>query len=585
MFVDSSGTTTTRESPRTTQDDGEDATTSVPINAETEIIERPTDNEAILQSNQVNKTSKVGDNDDGNDSIDSEEAKGGNSAATSSAAPSSDNSQAQQSLTSKDVVATAKPKPKIRIKLKLPSQAKRKLPLSEPPKDPSSTSQAKAPKKSVPLSKHVTGTGSRRRPVAPSKQVKIPPLASPGLLVPGKPSPRDIFDTAMAGAGYSTKQRAENPHRGSSVQRTVDDMFDTDVKLALHPIELVPKDLLNGTIEREGKTTKLLDLLEKSFGDLKPSEPSRTLPWRDMVPVSLTLSYPEDFLTARRSYVEKVRERERLIIDYQEAAEDLAASTDEGDPKTNPIKVPPIPDLPHPPLVEDLGLNRADFSSKTEHPVYLPAKEDLVAHLDPNCFHVTQGRYFGLLCNQVADPNVCGPNAAGFSGMSGLATATTSTTTSTSGISGGGMALILSAGFHCAAAVPLKESSSFKPLTPLAPPAPPTETANALRLLMMDDTWAEKFRLTIIKAAAYAARTEVYDTTFTGPNKLVYPDLGKAFSMYAQIKPCARCKNNKQGVYHCRIRRRHKEADFDGGSSSSSLDPYSDVPLDSLLIS
>jgi hypothetical protein len=303
-----------------------------------------------------------------------------------------------------------------------------------------------------------------------------------------------------------------------------------------------------------------------------------------MVPISLTLPYPKEYLDKRLVYVQKVRERETLIVDYQEADEDIEMATEEGaEKKPNPVQVPAIPDPPEPISVEDLGLDMSDFCSKREHPVYLPARAGLVSHLDPKCFHIP-GRYFGLTSNNVADPNVCGPNAAGYTGTSGLATATTSTTTSTSGLSGGGMTLILSAGFHCAAAVPLKETASAKPQPLLARPAAPSETANALRLLMMDDAWAEKFRLVILKAAAYASRTQVYDTSFKGPNNLVYPDLVKAFSVYAQVKPCSRCKSNKQGVYHCRIRRRHKEADFDGGATASVLEPFEVAPLESLLV-
>lgn len=570
------------------QEDGEDCSTHpASRTSSTEDADVVMSNNQVIKQQDPNETT-----DTNNDSTDSEEVKGGTNSDPNSSATPPENSQAAPKSAD---VEPKKPKPKIRIKLKLPFQAnnKRKLPLStaDPSKDTASAVKdtnasrpAKAFKKTLPLSKHVTGTGSRRRPVAPSKQVKIPPLASPGLLVPGKPTPRDTFDMAMAGAGYTKQQRVEHPHRGSSVQRTIGDMFDTDVRLALHPIELAPKALLNGSVERDGETTKLVDLFANSFGGNELHE-AKTMPFRDMVPLSLTLSYPTDYADARQGYAEKVRERERLIVEYQEAAYGIEVSADEGVQKINPIKVPPIPDPPKPPTVDELGLDKADFRSKPEHPIYLPSKAELVAHLDPECFHITQGRYFGLSSNKIADPNVCGPSAAGFSGTSGLATATTSTTTSTSGISGGGMALILSAGFHCAAAVPLKESSSFKPNTPLALPVAPTETANSLRLIMMDDTWADRFRLVILKAAVYAARTEVYDATFTGPNKLVYPDLGKAFSMYTQIKPCARCKSNKQGVYHCRIRRRHKEEDFDGGSSFNTLDPYLEVPLESLLIS
>lgn len=549
------------------------------------------------------RAEKEGDeqaNSDDNETTDSEELAAGGEEATSSTTDNDNVVAAAKKPEPTPASATAalpvagpiRPKPKIRIKLTLPraAQARRKLPLSAPSASASSNTKTsgeessssrppavKSFKKSLPLSKHVTGTGSRRRPVAPSKQIKIPPLASPGLLVPGRPTPGEIFDMAMEGAGYTVQQRTEHPHRGSSVRRTVDDMFDTDVKLALHPIELVPRDILRGVTERNGESVPLISLLSKHFGKANgpPSTGNTTVPsFLDMAPISLTIPYPKDYLDKRLAYVQKVSERENLIVEYQEAHEDIEMDTEEGaEKKPNPVQVPAIPDLPEPISVDDLGLSTTDFTPRA----------DLVAHLDPKCFHMT-GRYFGLKSNHVADPNVCGPSTAGFSGTSGLATATTSTTTSTSGLSGGGMTVILSAGFHCAAAVPLKETASAKPQALLAPPAAPSETANALRLLMMDEAWAEKFQDVIIKAAAYASRTQVYDTSFKGPNNLVYPDLGRAFSMYTQVKPCSRCKSNKQGVYHCRIRRRHKEADFDGGATASVLDPFEVAPLESLLV-
>jgi len=37
------------------------------------------------------------------------------------------------------------------------------------------------------------------------------------------------------------------------------------------------------------------------------------------------------------------------------------------------------------------------------------------------------------------------------------------------------------------------------------------------------------------------------------------------------VKPCSRCKQNKQGAYHCRLRRKHREGDWDGKGSSTIL--------------
>ena len=63
-----------------------------------------------------------------------------------------------------------------------------------------------------------------------------------------------------------------------------------------------------------------------------------------------------------------------------------------------------------------------------------------------------------------------------------------------------------------------------------------------------DNILAAKKRNIIIGAAVYDSRTEENGSSFRGPDEEVYPDSSKAFALYAGIKPCERCKNNKQGV-------------------------------------
>jgi len=67
-------------------------------------------------------------------------------------------------------------------------------------------------------------------------------------------------------------------------------------------------------------------------------------------------------------------------------------------------------------------------------------------------------------------------------------------------------------------------------------------------------------------------------TPWIASNGETYPDIGKSFSAFSSVKPCARCRNNKQGAYHCRLRRKHKEPDWDGlGRSTLLLGPYMEV--------
>jgi len=107
-------------------------------------------------------------------------------------------------------------------------------------------------------------------------QIHVPPIGSPGLLMIPTTSntssfppigseeearakylikamsdngveeeyitPSTVFSQSMKGAGYTLDKRRLKPHRGSSTERTVGDMFDSDVNsgLYLHFPELVP---------------------------------------------------------------------------------------------------------------------------------------------------------------------------------------------------------------------------------------------------------------------------------------------------------------------------------------------------------
>jgi hypothetical protein len=50
------------------------------------------------------------------------------------------------------------------------------------------------------------------------------------------------------------------------------------------------------------------------------------------------------------------------------------------------------------------------------------------------------------------------------------------------------------------------------------------------------------------------------------------------------MKPCKQCRINKQGVYYCRLKRRHQDPDFDGCDSWKTLAPYFVLPMGDLVI-
>lgn len=94
---------------------------------------------------------------------------------------------------------------------------------------------------------------------------------------------------------------------------------------------------------------------------------------------------------------------------------------------------------------------------------------------------------------------------------------------------------------------------------------------------------AENMRQCIIRAAVYASRTGKHGQSFVGSDDKRYPDVSKAFASWGEIRPCNRCKNNKQGAYHCRLRRKHKDPDYDGGDSPGLLKPLFEANLKELL--
>jgi hypothetical protein len=474
-------------------------------------------------------------------------------------------------------------------------------------------------------------------------------------------------------------------------------MFDTNVRLALHPVQLVqPPELLHSKLENIKEDTHGMSLPECLVRALegyvsqetngrqensdntvtKPFTSRPPIPFRDMVPVSLTIPYPEDFVQRRLEYLDAVEKRERAIVEYQLAEEELEIAQEEhqefliqqkeeydllskstekqdmteqapanhehegsenGNSKPslmtkNPVVIPPIPEPPEPPRLQDFprskdcdedshmsSLSPSPYyyldsigSESSKHPIYPPKdKEAFVSHLDPHCFHISEGRYFGLISNIIADPNFIGANAPGIAGVtnvggsSGLATATTSTTTNISGLSGGGMTMILSSSFHCAAAVPpssLKQADGTKEggntsekdsiavdcknavtleenkadrmgtnanlqagtrkkshavpassgLSGRATPGNSTSDLSNNKVVADEEspstTKTQTLRDWIIRAAVYASRTGHHGRSFTAPNGKTFSEIGKVFASLSGIKPCERCKNNKQGV-------------------------------------
>jgi hypothetical protein len=196
----------------------------------------------------------------------------------------------------------------------------------------------------------------KRKPANPVRPVRLPAMSSPGLLIPpasgifrgaadsnGFTTPESVFDHAMSLAGYTTEARTKRPHRGSSVKRMVADMFDSNIKFSLHFPKLIPEGLLsssqeefangeasdshnmNGDHHHESLPERLVKAFQRKAssndeatngGDethaANGSAPRkrRKLPqFTEMVPLSLSIPYPEQYIQKRLEYVEKIKER------------------------------------------------------------------------------------------------------------------------------------------------------------------------------------------------------------------------------------------------------------------------------------
>jgi len=296
---------------------------------------------------------------------------------------------------------------------------------------------------------------------------------------------------------------------------------------------------------------------------------------------------------------------------------DDSKTDNEGHPGPEPI--PPvlkplveIPIVPIPPALT-VKMNRQQSREQTKctkspNNIDCISEENkrLVMHFDPDSFEM-HGRYYGLLSNSIADPQYVGPNAPGIAGVNssggtGLATTYTGSTAAVERILGNNSNTMRAMMEMNESALSSKKSgkkgnkalssksaggnskstSSKSKKARVGPP--PTSTSMQLKKIMeKGGKAAEGMRQSIIRAAVYACRTGTHSGSFVGSTGETYPDISKAFSNHAKCRPCSRCKNNKQGAYHCRLKRRHTETDYDGGNSASTLAPFFDMTLTDLV--
>ena len=296
-------------------------------------------------------------------------------------------------------------------------------------------------------------------------------------------------------------------------------------------------------------------------------------------------------------------------------------------PLPAPMAIPPIPVSPSPPSWDDaasVGIQRPSPETRKRYATDL-------AHLDPATYLSTvptpRARYVGLSSNSISDANFVGPAAAGIAGIGlGLGSGLSTAYSGASGGQGGG-------GLHSSSyyeglkrfadhmgysdankASPSKKKSSspknnstspsgsagkdkkkegkikLPKITLKMPQLPPKLKGDGIsssELKGMFETGGpdtKEMRVTIIKATVYAARVgKAAGDKFVGSDDKVYSGVGKAFSNFAGIKPCERCRKSKQGALMCRVRRKHRDEDYDGSNSYAVLQQYFKADLTTLI--
>lgn len=284
-----------------------------------------------------------------------------------------------------------------------------------------------------------------------------------------------------------------------------------------------------------------------------------------------------------------------------------------------PDTIPPVPNPPSPPRINEMDASVS--LHEDNHPIYPPKNEaggaSLVSHLDKDCFHVVDGRYFGLSSNNTADPNFCGPNAHGLSlsGGTGLATANTATLLTSPSQYGASIhanpihkqSVDFSIGAKKTQASkkrkvvgektpkPVKgKKKTTKPASTKATvsvqgkkangPTPTATLEDLQRSIETGGHEATVLHKSIIESAVYASRCGKHSRNWRALNGEVYPNISRAFELHSNIKACQKCKNARLGIYYCRLRRRHDSLDFAGGDTFTKLGPMFKVPMEQLVV-
>ena len=346
-------------------------------------------------------------------------------------------------------------------------------------------------------------------------------------------------------------------------------------------------------------------VLENS--EAKDVKKPKSLSFAEMVPTSLTTEYPPDFISKYKKYMKDVQSREVEILHAQRTKDCLDDSLEiydnelkqwndkmlehPKDPPPRPIRphisskiplIPPIPDPPTPPKQEPVDKKF----------------ESLIKHLDPKLFRPSC-RYYGLASNSLTDPQFVGPCAPGIAALTGGSSS--NNLTNIPPISCGSTASKERRDTqHKSTSVSkIGDGKTSKIKSNKKKTASALKSQELRTIFENNEKDVPKLRDSMIRAAIACFSDGNGDgrTPWIASNGETYPDIGKvsiiyymfymfsyssphfyftqSFSAFSNVKPCTRCRSNKQGAYHCRLRRKHKDPDWDGlGCSTLLLGPY-----------
>jgi hypothetical protein len=259
------------------------------------------------------------------------------------------------------------------------------------------------------------------------------------------------FSCSESSPEAAPQVEVELTHRGSSTVRSVQDIFDRwipgkEAKLLLPKAFYLPASHISETTtspdNNAAETTEpsILERFLKSFSSCvqevhnKHRVERKTLnsytphSFESMLPVSLNIEHSEEYISKYQQYVRDVQNREQCISSYQKQYNEYQYAKD----KIEDRKRQQAKEIKNEDNEDHDGVEVAEAPAEPEYteipPIPKPPTVDqedillppihLVRHLDyPSFFQSKTSPYFGLMTNNIVDPQYVGANAPGLLGL------------------------------------------------------------------------------------------------------------------------------------------------------------------------